>query len=530
MQTIWNTNSGEKKMKSIILFLMFSTFVYPQMKLDWAATYRGPYSGGLDLARAVAVDDSGNVYITGTSQLAANFFECVTIKYNTFGDTVWLRHYQRPGSSNTHGQDIKIDDSGFIYVAAGGIIKYNSGGNLIWQKYDSIIYQTIVLDSSGNIYGGGSSLQRRLTAGKYDRNGNRIWKKSYTFPGSDGNDMFRGMVLDKFDNIIITGPSKSITTFYDYATVKYSKDGNLIWSRRYNGPSSYSSDYSYGVTSDLLGNIYVTGFSMDSLDNSNCFTIKYDSSGNTLWVKRIQTSENIANGGYNLVTDSSQNVFIAGRLGGWTATIKLDVNGKIIWSRLYPEGDLFTANWPVIILDSAYNVHVSANSTPNANSTDYAAIKYDSSGNQIYVVTYDYVQPVSFDYAYAMTLDKKGNLYLTGEFSGAYGHYGTVKFSPILTATSGNYFIIPDKFKLDQNYPNPFNPLTTISYTVPKTSIVKLKVFDITGKEIHILVSEQKTAGSYNIIFDASELASGIYFYTLTAGEFKETKRMLLIK
>ncbi len=516
------------KMKSIILFLIFSTSGYAQMQLDWAANYRGPYSGGIDVSRAIAVDDSGNVYITGTSQLAANFFESVTIKYNTFGDTVWLRHYQRPGSSNTHGQDIKIDDSGFIYVAAGGFIKYNAGGDLIWQKYDSTIYLKIILDSSGNIYGGGTS-QRKLIAGKYDKNGNRIWKKSYSFPGSDGNDKFGGVVLDKFGNIIITGPSKSITTFYDYATVKYSNDGNMIWSRRYNGPSSYSSDLSYGVTSDLFGNIYVTGFSMDSLDNTNCFTIKYDSSGNTLWVKRIQTSENIANVGCNLVTDSSQNVFIAGRRGGWTATLKLDINGNKIWSALYQQGDIYDTNWPVIILDSAYNVHVSANSTPNPNSTDYAAIKYDSSGNHIYTVTYNYL-PISFDYAYAMALDKKGSLYLTGEFAGAYGNYGTVKFSPIITAISGNYFTIPDKFKLEQNFPNPFNPVTLIRYSLSENSFTTLKVYDALGKEVSTLINENKTSGNYEIEFNGSNLASGVYFYRLESAEFIEIKRMVLIK
>jgi hypothetical protein len=89
---------------------------------------------------------------------------------------------------------------------------------------------------------------------------------------------------------------------------------------------------------------------------------------------------------------------------------------------------------------------------------------------------------------------------------------------------------IPSEFTLRQNYPNPFNPATNINFSITKADFVKLVVYDITGREISMLVNEQLTAGSYNVDFDASQLPSGTYFYRLTAGEFTETKKMILIK
>ena len=89
---------------------------------------------------------------------------------------------------------------------------------------------------------------------------------------------------------------------------------------------------------------------------------------------------------------------------------------------------------------------------------------------------------------------------------------------------------LPTKMKLFPNYPNPFNPTTTIRYQVPAKEFVTLKVYDMLGKEAATLVNEVKEAGEYNQVFDASELPSGTYFYTLTAGSFTETKKLLLLK
>jgi len=100
--------------------------------------------------------------------------------------------------------------------------------------------------------------------------------------------------------------------------------------------------------------------------------------------------------------------------------------------------------------------------------------------------------------------------------------------APTGIKNSGNN--IPKSYRLDQNYPNPFNPSTTISYSLPKSGMVTLKVFDILGREVAVLLNGYKTSGVYNIKFDASKLKSGVYFYRLTAGSFVSTRKLILLK
>ena len=88
----------------------------------------------------------------------------------------------------------------------------------------------------------------------------------------------------------------------------------------------------------------------------------------------------------------------------------------------------------------------------------------------------------------------------------------------------------PLNFMLSQNYPNPFNPSTTIIYSVPRTSLVSLKIYDMLGREVRTLINEYKSPGSYNIVFNAHGLSSGVYFYRLTAGNYSDVKKLILIK
>jgi photosystem II stability/assembly factor-like uncharacterized protein len=89
---------------------------------------------------------------------------------------------------------------------------------------------------------------------------------------------------------------------------------------------------------------------------------------------------------------------------------------------------------------------------------------------------------------------------------------------------------VPKDFSLSQNYPNPFNPLTKIKFKIPKQSNTKLIVFDILGREVATLVNEHLDPGTYEIEWDASNYSSGVYFYKLSAGNYTETKRMILVK
>jgi hypothetical protein len=101
----------------------------------------------------------------------------------------------------------------------------------------------------------------------------------------------------------------------------------------------------------------------------------------------------------------------------------------------------------------------------------------------------------------------------------------------LITSVEGNSKNpVPGQFELFNNFPNPFYPKTTIRYSLPVSNVVSIKVFNALGTEIKILLNEEKQAGSYDIEWNADGYSSGIYFYSLAAGNFRETKKMILIK
>ncbi len=103
---------------------------------------------------------------------------------------------------------------------------------------------------------------------------------------------------------------------------------------------------------------------------------------------------------------------------------------------------------------------------------------------------------------------------------------GQFEYSNVIEVNAG----LPKAFALEQNYPNPFNPSTMISYQLPASSNVSLKVFDMLGKEVATLVNARQEAGAYTVNFNANQLSSGVYFYRLQAGNFVATKKMMLVK
>ena len=493
------------------------------MQMDWASRYTGVGGSLDDQASAVCVDDSGNVYVTGSVQFTTSIYFCTTIKYNRLGTQIWVRNYQRPGSNFNIGFDILLDNTANVLIAgAGSVIKYDGNGNLLWTAYNDADYNKLVIDSNGFIYAAGVG-SGKYVVGKYDRNGHVYWINRI-----NGAYRLHDLELDKDGNILIAGEGEFNNTFYDYTTIKYnSNTGYVIWKRQYSGPGPLplADDVPYALTTDSEANVYVTGASMDASGIYNCVTVKYDSTGNEIWVKRIYPPSN----GYDIKVDNLQNVYIASRSSGYNYTMKLDINANILWTRTYPTTNVFAVNESVLILDSAYNIYVTANVDSN-NFTRYGAIKYDNNGNQLFLVNY-YYSNIRINYVYDMKIDKNGNLYLTGASQGigTYYDYATVKYSPIMTFISENNQT-PLKYNLSQNYPNPFNPTTNLEFGISELGFVSLKVYDISGKEVTTLVNEQKAPGYYSVSFNGANLSSGIYFYSIKAGDFVSIKKMTLIK
>jgi hypothetical protein len=109
------------------------------------------------------------------------------------------------------------------------------------------------------------------------------------------------------------------------------------------------------------------------------------------------------------------------------------------------------------------------------------------------------------------------------------GEHKTVLIYPIVVSVEDQR-VESKHFHLSQNYPNPFNPVTSIQYAISSRQFVTLKVYDLLGREVATLVNEEKPAGEYEVEFDGSKLSSGVYLYRLTAGEFNETRKLVLLK
>lgn len=126
---------------------------------------------------------------------------------------------------------------------------------------------------------------------------------------------------------------------------------------------------------------------------------------------------------------------------------------------------------------------------------------------------------------HAFALDSAGYVY-AGTDAGVWRR----PLSEMTTSVGPVTAEMPHQILMYQNFPNPLNPSTTIRYELPRSAIMRLSVYDILGREVSVLVNERKNAGSYEVKFDAAGLASGVYFYRLQAGDFTQTKRLLLVR
>ncbi|MEO0117119.1 MAG: SBBP repeat-containing protein, partial [candidate division WOR-3 bacterium] len=149
---------------------------------------------------------------------------------------------------------------------------------------------------------------------KYDSEGNLLWERRYNGPGN-GVDEAHALFVDENRNIYIAGRSVGSGTNYDYATLKYNSDGNLLWERRYNGPGN-GGDEANALFVDGNGNVYVTGSSQGSGTTYDYLTLKYDSEGNLLWERRYNGPGNGVNEAHALFVDGNRNIYITGRSVG----------------------------------------------------------------------------------------------------------------------------------------------------------------------------------------------------------------------
>ena len=348
----------------------------------WVRTYSVPEKAYNTLT-AMAIDSSGNVYVTGFYVVLGSIhfvdYAYLTVKYYSNGDTAWVRRYGEGPEDKANA--IAVENSGNVYVTGyGGTIKYDSSGTQVW--YSSWGGGHIYLDNSANIYVVSAATAEYVTI-KYYSNGDTAWVRRYDGPSNQAAYAY-AMAIDSSGNVYVTGSGHVSGTYnYDYATVRYYPNGDTAWVRTYDGTGN-SWDGAYAVAVDDSGNVYVTGRCAqlpDSPWNWDYVTIKYYSNGDTAWVRRYSGSGNEGDEAHAIAIDHSGYAYVTGwSTGSGTGydyvTIKYYSNGDTAWVKRYNGPGNGWDQAYIINVDGSGSVYVTGQSTGVGTGLDYATIKY----------------------------------------------------------------------------------------------------------------------------------------------------------
>ncbi|MCB0727857.1 MAG: SBBP repeat-containing protein [Ignavibacteriae bacterium] len=509
---------------SVFLILLNNTSVFSQVYMQWVNRYS--YSNlSPHLGYDLLINDSGFVYVTGVSATFGRN-DMVILKYSNNGEKVWSRRYDTTSNTSNGGGCIILDDSNNLYIGGNLLWKYDENGNLEWntQTPPGRGFQSLFFDMNYNILVSSEFANSSFLLRKFSYNGDPLWERTYK-PVGTIFAKWSDAIIDNENNIITIGFMNKfgIGDMYDCVIVKYSENGDLIWAQRYD---TGIDNYCYSVTVDKLNNIYVTGNS--DVSTTDMLTIKYSSQGNVVWQKVFDGG--LGDTGYDIEVDSERNVYVAGRSGGYGLTLtKYDENGNTLWFRNRPDNGI--GNVPILKLDKDGNPYMAFWITTQQGGQLYAVEKYDINGNQKWLAQYGVDSSHSLQKIYDVLIDSNLNVYVTGRSN---NFIATVKFVQNPTSINNVDNSVAEEYSLFQNYPNPFNPVTAINYSIPKSGFVILKVYNNLGNEIATLVNENQAEGSYKVEFSATSggigLPSGIYYYRLETENFKETKKMILLK
>jgi hypothetical protein len=291
---------------------------------------------------------------------------------------------------------------------------------------------------------------------KYNANGDTVWIRTYTGMGYSGQDEAEAIAVDNSGNVCVTGYSTGSGTGYDYTTVKYNASGDTVWVRRYTSLGN-NNDYATAIKVDNLGTVYVTGGSYNSGTSEDYTTIKYNSNGDTVWIRR-----------YNGPANS--------------------------WDRAY-----------AMVVDELGSIYVTGQSFGSGPGDDYATVKYNSAGVQQWVARYD---GGSWDQAHAIAV-KGANIYVTGQsWTNALWSYDrvTVKYVQTMPGVEENRSpLTANRFSLEV-FPNPAKTYFTIRLPL-SVDHLQIKIFDVTGKlakEVTLKTQERR------ITLDG--IKPGVYF------------------
>lgn len=352
----------------------------------WAQRFHEP-DAIENRALAIAVDSKGNSIVTGTAMDTNGFKQWITLAYSSVGAPLWTNRY--------HGLGTFHDDQP----------------------------NALAVDAAGNAFVAGVSFSaaddQDYTVIKFSTAGMALWTNHYNGPGN-GNDGATAIAINSAGNVLITGLSigtSGLSSFFDYATIKYSNTGAPIWTNRFNGPAN-NEDQATDIAVDASGNVFVTGYSFDSAGRSDYVTLAYSASGNPLWTNRYTGPLNGADDyARAIAVDANGNVFVTGE--SWNgnatdfATIKYSPAGTPIWTNRY-HGPLPANNFAAAIAaDTIGNVFVTGSDGSFASTNGgYATIKYSNDGMSLWT---NHFNAGFTDNARAVSVDPNGNVIVTGQ-------------------------------------------------------------------------------------------------------------------
>ncbi len=458
---------------------------------------------------------------------------------NLFSQTVISEKWYGGGYNDVGYGAVQLEDGGFLitgiyqesYYNDIYLIRTDALGNTLWTKtyggssWDNGLEIISTLDNNylicGRTFSGSSTNSGDACLIKIDSLGNTIWEKTY---GSSRKDGSWAVAQASDSGFVFTGQYN----YSDLWAVKTDSKGVEKWSRTY-GPVI---GYKIIETADM--NYLMTG----AIGTPNkMYIAKLDSSnGDTLWTCTLGGSDidfgydicNTPEGGF-LVFGSTKS-FGAGGYDMYLAEITAD--GDTLSTRTYGLGQDEYGYSISPTPDSGY-IACGFTGSIGAGLNDVYVVKLDANLDTVWTATYG---GENNDWGHEVLCSGE-NSYTIIASTQSYGNAGDVYFLKIveneitaIDATDETSLTTPLLYHLSQNYPNPFNPSTTISFTLPKNEFVKVTLYNLNGQVVRSVYSGEKTAGMHHLTVDASNLASGVYFYTIAAGKFHQTKKMILMR
>jgi uncharacterized delta-60 repeat protein len=425
--------------------LTSSDYNYSTLKLNpsgsfaWSKSFAGSTFKD-DLANAVTLDASGNVYVVGTSEDVNGIEDIVSIKYSSAGTMLWIATYAGTAGNSEDGNDIAVDNGGNIYVA-GAIGNAQAQKDALLLQYKSAttpVYESIyngLGDNSDNtnalledaaggfLYATGYSVvkgeDRNICTMKLDAaTGDTIWTSLLGGSSGTSPDEGVGIVKSSQGYIFAAGFVKNSGFSNDIKLIRYNPaTGDTVWTRTWNGAAN-GSDKAVGLGIDAQDNLYIAGKTTNTSQNGDILLLKYNVLGVLQWAKTYTLNATSDEKSVKMAVSGTGDVWIAGTSGSLTDSldniIALQYNavGTQVWVQNI--GNAATDEEPTdIAIDNANNAYICGFQT-NTTNKDYIAMKFDLAGGQQWQKTFNGAGNQE-DVAEAIAVDNVGNVIVTGE-------------------------------------------------------------------------------------------------------------------